>query len=349
MGKIKGDPAYDPFPKSGLVKQYEPFIRAWVSKFCVGFPWVHYDNALIAAVRLADQAANRFNPDLGHDFSTFLRRYLKKLYAMQEEEKGWSHAAPTNWAQDQERSPQPQFPSGANGTRVAFDRWKLHDDDKRGGVVIAMRLNSGSESSVGFSERVSAALTVLGDDDGPGKLGRLRAAIDHLERRHREDEAEAEDRRYGIYTPTLFEARRVPLHLERYEARTPRHSARFPDKYDGREEWEDGWQNQLGIILYLKSHNRPLTPRPICGEEIDAAEDQFFIVAAALRPRLSADERVVLDWMGDQMFSEGLGEDLEPRPRMTAERLADQIGRSKRTIYKIRDRLILKLKKELKK
>ena len=31
-----------------------------------------------------------------------------------------------------------------------------------------------------------------------------------------------------------------------------------------------------------------------------------------------------------------------------AEELASQIGRSKRTIYKIRDRLILKLKKELK-
>jgi len=38
----------------------------------------------------------------------------------------------------------------------------------------------------------------------------------------------------------------------------------------------------------------------------------------------------------------------EEAPRVTAEELAVQIGRSKRTIYKIRDRLILKLKKELK-
>jgi len=43
--------------------------------------------------------------------------------------------------------------------------------------------------------------------------------------------------------------------------------------------------------------------------------------------------------MGDQMFGEA---------HISADQLADQIGRSRRTIYKIRDRLILKLKKEQK-
>jgi hypothetical protein len=28
VGNIKNDKAYDPFPKSGLVKKYAPFIRA---------------------------------------------------------------------------------------------------------------------------------------------------------------------------------------------------------------------------------------------------------------------------------------------------------------------------------
>jgi hypothetical protein len=46
--------------------------------------------------------------------------------------------------------------------------------------------------------------------------------------------------------------------------------------------------------------------------------------------------------MGDQMFGD------EGAPRLSADQLADQIGRAKRTIYKIRDRLILKLKKERK-
>jgi hypothetical protein len=133
MGNIKADPAYDPFPKSGLVKQYERFIRKQVAKFREQFPWVSYDAVLIEAVRLADQAAKRFNPALGYDFSTFLIPYLKKLYAMQEEETGWGHAKPTDWHQDQESAPQPIYPTGANGTRVAFDRWKLRDDDKRRG------------------------------------------------------------------------------------------------------------------------------------------------------------------------------------------------------------------------
>jgi hypothetical protein len=345
MGNIKAEPAYDPFPKSGLVKQYERFIRKRVSKFCEEFPWVSYDNALIEAVRLADQAAKRFNPDLGYDFSTFLLPYLKKLYAMQEEENGWSHNKPTDWHQDQEASPAPVFPTGANGTRIALDRWKFgydkHKGDKRKGVVIAMTLHDNTEDhSVGFFHRVSAALTVLRDDDGPGADGRLRAAIDHLDRVQREQEAEAEDRRSGIFTPTILEARRTPLHLQRYEAKTPRHSGLFPDRDNARERWDEDWQQQLGTILYAKpSHSRPLRSRGLSGDEIDTAEHHFDRASEALRPFLTPDERVVLDWMGDQMFGE---------PYASADELASQIGRSRRTIYKIRDRLILKLKKEQK-
>jgi len=137
--------------------------------------------------------------------------------------------------------------------------------------------------------------------------------------------------------------RPVALHREHYEARTPRHSSLFPDKYNGREEWDENWQSQLGTILHVKSGNRPhsLRPRGLSGEEIDVAESRFHLASAALRPLLSVDERVVLDWMGDQMFP-------EHKPRVPAGQLADEIGRSRRTIYKIRDRLIVKLKKELK-
>jgi hypothetical protein len=38
MTNIKDDPAYDPFPKSGLVKQYEQFIRGAVDRFCKRYP-----------------------------------------------------------------------------------------------------------------------------------------------------------------------------------------------------------------------------------------------------------------------------------------------------------------------
>jgi hypothetical protein len=52
-GNIKDDHAYDVFPKSGLVKQYEPFIRKTVSKFCSDAPgenanpgprWSHHNH-----------------------------------------------------------------------------------------------------------------------------------------------------------------------------------------------------------------------------------------------------------------------------------------------------------------
>ena len=226
---MKSDAAYDPFPKTGLVKDYEPFIRSWVADFCKQFPWVSYQDALNEAVLRATTAAQRFKPEFGYDFSTYLRHYLKKLYVMQEEEKGWSHAAPTDWAQDQEAAPKPIFPRGANGTRVALDRWQWAGDDQRKGVVVGFQLRDNSVSySTGVTDRTSVALDILRGDDSPGALGRVKAAIDHLERRQREAVAEVEDRHRGVYDPTFLEACRLAQHVERYRAHTPRHSSLFP-------------------------------------------------------------------------------------------------------------------------
>jgi hypothetical protein len=306
---------------------------------------VSYQNALNEAVLRATTASQRFKPELGYDFSTYLRHYLKKLYAMQEEEKGWSHAAPIDWAQDQEAAPKPAFPRGANGTRLAFDRWQWAGDDQRKGVVVGLRLRDNSVSySTGVTDRISVALDILRGDDNPGALGRVKAAIDHLERRQREAEAEAEDRHRGVYNPTFLEAHRLAQHVERYRAHTPRHSSLYPVKEveDLRGRWGENWQNQLGTILYKKGSKGRLTSNGLSGEEIDWAEVRFREIAGpVLKPFLSSDERAVWDWIGNQMFD-------EEAPRVTAEELATGIGRSKRTIYKIRDRLILKLKKELK-
>jgi hypothetical protein len=132
--------------------------------------------------------------------------------------------------------------------------------------------------------------------------------------------------------------------VERYQAHMPRHSSLFPVKEaeDLRGRWDENWQNQLGTILYKKNSKGGLTSNGLSGEEIDWAELRFTeILGPVLKPFLSPDERAVWDWIGNQMFD-------EEAPRVTAEELASQIGRSKRTIYKIRDRLILKLKKELK-
>ena len=55
---------YDPFPKSGLVKQYEPFIRSEVSKFCKRYPNVRRQDLLVEAIRLASRAEQLFKPEL---------------------------------------------------------------------------------------------------------------------------------------------------------------------------------------------------------------------------------------------------------------------------------------------
>ena len=132
-GNIKAETAYDPFPKSGLVKQYEPFIRKHVGEFCKRYPGLQRDGVLLEAIRIACNTEKRFKPELGHDFSTPLRHALKGLnrYAKKETEPDYAR-----WLPEEKRSnrefdeaekreaapiPTPEFLSGANGTRLTFD------------------------------------------------------------------------------------------------------------------------------------------------------------------------------------------------------------------------------------
>ena len=130
--------------------------------------------------------------------------------------------------------------------------------------MVGLRLRDNSVSySTGVTDRISVALDILRGDDSSGALGRVKAAIDHLERRRREAEAEAEDRHRGVYDPTFLEAHRLAQHVERYRAHTPRHSSLFPVKEaeDLRGRREENWQNQLGTILYKKNSKGGLMPR----------------------------------------------------------------------------------------
>ena len=63
-GNIKNDPAYNPFPKSGLVKQYEPYIRGVVGEFTKRYPQVH------RAIELAFAAEKTFKPEFGFKLAT---------------------------------------------------------------------------------------------------------------------------------------------------------------------------------------------------------------------------------------------------------------------------------------
>jgi hypothetical protein len=80
-GNIKDDPAYDPFPKSGPIKDYDPLIRDKVAKFCKLYPHARRGDVL-NAVLLAQKALDRFDPAQGNKFGTLLILYLRGLPKM---------------------------------------------------------------------------------------------------------------------------------------------------------------------------------------------------------------------------------------------------------------------------
>lgn len=71
---------YDHFPKSGLVKQYEPFIKKWCSNFAGQYPHLEMADILSDAVAIAFEAEKKFKPQLDYDFSTLLRHHLKGMH-----------------------------------------------------------------------------------------------------------------------------------------------------------------------------------------------------------------------------------------------------------------------------
>src|SRR5262245_21754763 len=81
-GNIEAIEAYDPFPRSGLVKKYEPFIRKWVTAFCKRYPGVRRQDALIEAVKIAVELEPNFDTTRAKDFSTALRHHLKGIKRM---------------------------------------------------------------------------------------------------------------------------------------------------------------------------------------------------------------------------------------------------------------------------
>ena len=76
---------YNRFPASGLLAQYKPYILKETRKYCDQY-WLPFDDVLDHAVYLAAVAAKKFNPSLGHDFTTFLRWHLKGLHRICQKE-----------------------------------------------------------------------------------------------------------------------------------------------------------------------------------------------------------------------------------------------------------------------
>ena len=63
-GNIQNEPEYDPFPPTGLVREYEPFIRKRVTTFYRAYPAVSRREALAEAVKIAVEVEAKFKPEL---------------------------------------------------------------------------------------------------------------------------------------------------------------------------------------------------------------------------------------------------------------------------------------------
>ena len=72
--------ANNPFPREGLTKAFEPFIRKEVERYCESYPNVPRQDMLGEATRLSLAAEARFKPKLGNSFSTFVAYRLKELH-----------------------------------------------------------------------------------------------------------------------------------------------------------------------------------------------------------------------------------------------------------------------------
>ena len=80
MSNINNDPAYDPFPKTGYVRQFKNAILAKLTKFLKKNPGVDKQDALFKFIELAVDAEKRFKPELGNSFWTYCEPYLMGAY-----------------------------------------------------------------------------------------------------------------------------------------------------------------------------------------------------------------------------------------------------------------------------
>ena len=342
-GNIKAEGVYDPFPKSGLVKQYERFIRKHVREFCAGYPGLQYELALGWAIERAIAAEAKFKPELGNDFSTFLRPYLRRLHRLaQREHQRLPEIYETKAERDRreaeetgERPDKPTFAGGGNGARVTIDhQWLASGGHRR--LVIGVQLNSNEEAYArGVTERASPDIKTILDFPADDSVirGRMRAVIDHQERRQREAAQEAENQRAGSHAPVFLATKDLGADVRTYKGRKPPNH--YPDhipmmRLDDAYSHSDQWKGTL--------HDTIAAGRPVSD-----AEKQHRLVRDAVvaeRPFVSKNELPVLDWIEGQL----LGID---------RRLLIQVARAHRVTKgaasKIKNRLIKKLQARLQK
>ena len=211
MGNIKDDRPYDPFPPTGLTKQFEPFIRKGVDRYCKSYPHVPRQDMLGEAVRLSLLAEARFQPALGNSFATFVAPRLRELHRFAQAYDGHQqvkiYEAPAakakRLAEERGEDPRPIAFKGGNGARLTFDWQSI----TRCRVVFGTQIRAAMDA-IGLADRLQELRAWIPGRKDKAASERFRAVADHLARRQQEADAETEKRAIGDHSPTFLKPSR---------------------------------------------------------------------------------------------------------------------------------------------
>jgi RNA polymerase sigma factor (sigma-70 family) len=312
MSNIKDEKAYDPFPKTGLVRKYAPFIRKEVRDYCKIYPYMRYEDMLAEAIRLAVKCEARFKPELGNDFTTPLRWDLRGLHRFaQRDHRSWQMPVSKDQrdANDLEKKrngiggedPQPaNFSGGGNGARITIDFQWMDGPETRHRIVLGTQMRGRDwDYANGVVDRATPDIkTVLeGRKPSPITAGYVRGVMHHNERRQRESDQEAENRLNGDYAPVFLKPDRQQIDIGFYEGRKP---PKLEADYvpvaslDEAHTDDEGSKSTLADIVADES---PVINAEAREDEarIEADNIRFLAIVDAERPLLSPNETVVLD------------------------------------------------------
>jgi hypothetical protein len=306
VANVKDNPAYDPFPKTGLVKQHERFIRDEVDRFCGAYPRLRHQDVLFRAVELAIDAERTFKPELGASFKTHVTHRLKELHRLHEKQERAEGVQIYRTDEDlayemaeEEGEPTDQinFAGGGNGVRLVFDlQWweallsdlisrALHPTtEKRHRLKLGLQLRK-SDNAIEAHKRISADLpqVVKQQPPDPEIMGWILAVVDHAIRRQREADDEAQKRRNGDHSPTFLDTIRNAVDLKFYKGRRP---PRFLPKWMPMARLDDMWGCQQNSDTEEEINPHEVIAAPDASNAYEKELREALEAVKAVRPTL---------------------------------------------------------------
>jgi hypothetical protein len=330
LANVKPARAYDPFPREGLVKAFEPFIRKEVEEYCKQYRHVPGTDMLIEAVRLATLAEARFKPALGNSFSTFVHYRLKELHRFAENHSGgqsvpYETAAARALREAAEAGgPIEPMQLGGGSTPMLFDWQWMRSLLKRQRIVFGFRGHGGMNV-----HRLADRLQELrGIPWGrPPDAAVFAAAADHLFRRQREEDDETEKRKLGDHSPTFLEAEPVTS----LQFPTPRQPPLLMPERVAHVSLDTGGAGLDEDGNRISLHEMLAAPSPALAPEIDPLKQ-----INTGRAFMSRVENIAADVAVEA---------IRGKPYSLSS-LADRLGMTKSGASKVWDRIIDKVRKE---